>query len=114
MFTVSFLYNLVGAVVCACSLCQHFLRRARTTPHSSHLPQTRNTLKHSVTAKKIYRNSQFESEFLGLPVTKPGYLGYLGYPGLPGLRVTRVTGLPGYEVPGLPGLPCSVCANAPT
>ena len=47
--------------------CQHFLRRARTTPHSSHLPQTRNTLKHSVTAKKIYRNSQFESEFLGLP-----------------------------------------------
>lgn len=84
--------------------CQHFLRRARTTPHSSHLPQTRNTLKHSVTAKKIYRNSQFESEFLGLPsqglltltwvtwVTLVT-LGYLGYrvTRLRGTRVTRVT-----------------------
>jgi hypothetical protein len=87
--------------------CQHFLRRARTTPHSSHLPQTRNTLKHSVTAKKIYRNSQFESEFLGLPgLPSQGLLtltwvtwvtlvtlGYLGYrvTRLRGTRVTRVT-----------------------
>jgi hypothetical protein len=88
--------------------CQHFLRRARTTPHSSHLPQTRNTLKHSVTAKKIYRNSQFESEFLGLP--SQGLLtltwvtwvtlvtcGYPGLPGLPGYQVTRYQGYQGYH-----------------
>jgi hypothetical protein len=93
--------------------CQHFLRRARTTPHSSHLPQTRNTLKHSVTAKKIYRNSQFESEFLGLPSQGLLTLTWVTWVTLVTL-VTWVTGLPGYEVPGLPGLPCSVCANAPT
>lgn len=91
--------------------CQHFLRRARTTPHSSHLPQTRNTLKHSVTAKKIYRNSQFESEFLGLPgLPSQGLLtltwvtwvtlvtcGYPGLPGLPGYQVTRYQGYQGYH-----------------